>query len=153
MSLTIAQARDSILALFRTGWIASAETVDVPVFWPDKKTGTKGVASSNVETPPSDEPWARVTLQNVVSGQSSLADNTNKKIFTRNGVLTVQIFTPYGTGLTKSYILTKVVQDTFEGKATSNGVWFRNVRANEIGQNGEWHQTNVLVEFEYDEVK
>jgi len=153
MSLTITQARDGILGHLRTAWLANGATVDVLVFYPDTVVGVKGLAGTKVAQPVSGSPWARVTLQHVTSGQTSLADNTSKKIFTRNGVLTVQVFTPYGTGLTKSDTLTKVVQDAFEGKATLNGVWFRNVRANEIGQDGEWHQTNVLVEFTYDEVK
>jgi hypothetical protein len=92
-------------------------------------------------------------VQHANSAQATLADESSKKVFTRNGVLTVQIFTVYGIGLTKSDALVKIVQDAFEGKATLNGIWFRNVRASEIGQDGEWHQTNVLVEFIYDEVK
>lgn len=154
MSLTITQARDSMLGLFRSAWLAAQVSVDVPVFWgTDAKVGTKGINSEKVEAPIADAPWARVTLQHAAAFQASLADQSNKKIFSRNGVLTVQIFTPKGKGLTQSDSLVKVVQDAFEGKATVDGVWFRNVRANEIGLDGEWHQTNVLAEFTYDEVK
>lgn len=153
MTLTITQARDSMLSFFRVAWLAAQASVNVPVFWPDAIIGSRGVGNERVTEPISGTPWARVSLQHATGAQASLADQNSKKIFVRNGVLTVQIFTPYGTGLTESDSLVKVVQDAFEGKATSEGVWFRNVRANEFGQDGEWHQTNVLVEFTYDEVK
>ena len=56
--------------------------------------------------------------------------------------------------MTLSDQLATIVKDAFEGVATSPGrVLFRNVRYNEVGQDGQWFQQNVLADFEYDEVR
>jgi hypothetical protein len=68
--------------------------------------------------------------------------------------VTAQIFTEFGDGQVLADSLATVARDAFEGEVTSPGrVIFRNVRAVDVGPDGHWTQTNVLAEFEYDEVK
>jgi hypothetical protein len=66
----------------------------------------------------------------------------------------VQIFTFYGKGGSLSDDLATIAKNAFEGVTTSPGrVIFRDVRSQEIGQEGQWFQTNVLADFEYDEIR
>lgn len=139
MSMTLTEARDQITELFTTAWATTGHTV---VF--DDKPGSK---------PTTEAPWARFLVRHAAGAQGSLAGDNGRRRWTRTGFVTVQIFTPIGEGLSRSDVLAKIVLDAYEGQTTSGGAWFRNARANEIGPDGDWFQVNVLVDFEYDEVK
>jgi len=139
MSLTYQEARDEIFALFKTAW----DTTGYPAHYQDvRKQRAKD-----------DDPWAVVTLQHSAGFQATLSGAQGARTFARLGFVTVQIFTPNGKGLQEAYDLSKVVSDAFEGASTPGGVWFRNVRLNEVGRDGKFHQINVVAEFRYDEVK
>lgn len=135
MSLTITQARDEILALFMTAW--NAQVTVPPVFYWDI-----------THDPPVQDAWARIIVQHI-TGQN---DGITNRRFSRTGVVTVQIFTRFGAGLSQNDTLTKIAADAFQGKATPGGAWFRNVRLREIGQDGQWFHSQVLADFEYTEV-
>jgi hypothetical protein len=136
---TFEQARDDILTLFKTAW----DTTTYPAVYED----TKG------DRPASDTPFARPRIRHTTGGQASLSGGLGTSRFERIGFLLVAIYTPQGSGLTNAYSLAKIVADAFEGTASPNGVWFRNVRINEIGPDGDFFVTNVVVDFVYDEVK
>jgi len=139
MSLTYQQARDEIFDLFKAAW----DTTGYPAHYEE----VKKQRSQN------EEPWSVVTLNHASGFQATLSGADGSRTFARLGFLTVQIFTPNGKGLQDAYDLAKVVSDAFEGISTPGGVWFRNVRLNEVGRDGEFFQLNVIVEFRYDEVK
>ncbi len=139
----ISQARDDILTFFKEAWDAGEDSEDLLVIYDDVKK----------EVPKDGAAWARVTVRHNSSVQSTLSGQTGKRRFEKNGTITVQIFTPYGKGLSLSDNLAIIAVDAFEGKATDSGIWFRNVRANEIGNDGPWFQTNVIAEFIYDQIK
>lgn len=149
MSLTFEQARDDIHTLFKSAWDAGVETTGKTVMYWDSKQAvpTTNDGDSNPDA------WARIIVQHSLSNQASLANRSGQRRFTRMGLVTVQIFTPLGTGLSIADKMYRIVIDAFEGKATSGNVWFRNVRLNEIGPSGSWFQSNVIAEFEYDEIK
>ena len=67
--------------------------------------------------------------------------------------MNVQVFTPRGEGSARSDIIASTIQGAFEGVSTNGGAWFRNARVEEVGASGTWHQVNVLVDFEYEEIK
>lgn len=138
MSATLEQARDEINAQINTAWMASVTSQGYPIAFDD------------VEEPPiTQEAWCRVNVAHNGGGNA----NIGNKRFYRLGIVTVQIFAPLNDGLKKNDQLVKIVQDALEGQATASGVWFRSVRSREVGPDGNWHQTNVVAEFEYDEVK
>lgn len=136
MSLTYAAARDEILTLFRTAWLANGSSAAVPLFYDDVAKDAPSAVS-----------WARVTVRHNTGGN----DGIGNRLRIRTGTVTIQIFTTFGEGLASVDVLGKVAVDAFHGKATSGGAWFRNVRLNEVGQDGKWFQTNVLADFEYNE--
>lgn len=142
---TTTEARDEILSYFTTAWNAGPLP---PILLYDDK----------VRDLPTDAAYARVTVQHNVFNQATIGGKVSSggggQRFRRSGVVTVQIFTPFGDGLTTADPLVDLALDAFEGENTgSDRIEFRNVRENEVGHDGVWHQTNVLAEFEYDRVK
>jgi hypothetical protein len=149
MSLTIEQSRDEIHTLFKTAWDAGVETTGKEItYWDAKKiVPVTNDDDSNPDT------WARILIQHVLANQASLANRSGQRKYRRSGLVTVQVFTPLGTGLSIADKVYKIVIDAFEGQATPGNVWFRNVRLNEVGPSGSWFQANVIADFEYDEIK
>lgn len=141
MSLTITEARDEMLTLFKDAWEADVTTAAAPIVWTDAPD------DNNVPNPETNDIWCRATVIHTVGRNSAIGN----KLFDREGVVTIQIFTRYGAGLANNDLACKVALDAFQGKSTSGGVWFRNVTLNEIGHDGDWFQSNVLANFEYTE--
>lgn len=141
MTATYAEARDEMNAQVTEAWLDANPTY--PIFY-DDRPGSK---------PNTELPWARVTVRHNRGDQETLSNPIGQRLFSRDGLVIVQIFTPVGAGLRKSDTLAKVVSDALEGKTTPSGVWFRNVRLREIGPDGSFFQTNVIGEFEYNEAK
>jgi len=140
----ITQARDEMCAVIQTAWDATdAVTAGLPMLYPDKAQKT-----------PSNGAYGRVTILHGGGGQATLSGETGARRFRHTGIVTVQVFTPIGDGLVLSDQIVQIVHDALAGTTTSPGrVHLRNVRVNEVGETGAWHQTNVLADFEYDEVR
>jgi hypothetical protein len=127
------QAVDEMSAVFVAAWDPA-----YPVLWPD-------VAGAV----PAGGPWARVTVQHFDGGQSSLANDVGAKKHTAKGTLTVQVFAPVGNGKVTGYQLAYVVLQAYRNARGS--VWYRNQRMREAGNSGAHEQTNVLIDFTYDD--
>lgn len=149
--LTYEEARDYILDKFKADWDANTPAVnagEVPsVEYQNVKPDKNPLSAGN-------KPWARITVRHATGEQRSMGP-PGGRIFTRRGVVTVQVFVPTGKqGLVLADRLGKVAADAFEGEETSTGnVWFRNTTYREVGVDGNWFQVNALAEFEYDAVK
>ena len=137
---TVQEARDEILAHFTTAWNAGAGAT-IPLIYSDREADL-----------PADGSFARVTLQHSNFNHATLGGRlSGGQRFRRNGIVTVQVFTPSDDGLGLSDTLGDLALSIFEGQATgSDRVEFRNTSLNEIGHDGAWHQTNVLADFNYD---
>lgn len=142
-------AVDEILGLFRVHWNAETPTLNggtpVRVEWPGVDSGT----------PPSpDQAYARLRVRHTTSRQATFGP-TGKRRFTRPGFVSVQVFAPIagGAGLTFAESLAIIARNAFEGRGTDSGIWFRRSVIEDIGESGTWHQMNVVVEFEYDELR
>ena len=151
MSATYDVARDEIQAEFNTAWVSNTPAVTpdslVPeVFW-------QGAAEP--EEKPAKLPWARVAIQHNVAGQGALSNAAGSRLWERFGFVTIQIFVPLelGQGLSLDAQLATIAKNAYEGKHTASSVWFRNVRINEVGEEGVWFRTDVIADFTYDEVK
>jgi hypothetical protein len=142
---TIEEGRNEILLHFTTAWNAGPTP---PLLLYDDKPRDL----------PQDAAFARVMVQHNVFSQRTLGGKValggGGSRFGRNGLVTVQIFTPMGDGLTSADPLVDLALDAFEGESTgSDRVEFRNARSIEAGNDGIWYQTNVVADFEYDRVK
>lgn len=86
-------------------------------------------------------------------GRQNSLGGVGQRMFIREGVVTVQILHPSRKGLHDAYKYVNVIVNSFEGKATPSGVWFRNTRIKENGIDGEFLLINVITDFQYYEIK
>lgn len=97
--------------------------------------------------------WARYVIKHALGQQSSLANVLGEKRFDREGSIIIQVFTPLNKGVLSAYSAAEIVVNAYEGKSTPSGVWFRNVRMNEIDSDeNSWKQINVIIDFIYDQI-
>lgn len=138
---TLVEARDKVMLHFTTAW--NAQTPPIPLLIYDDRHRDL----------PDNAPYARITMRHNVMDQRTLGNIGNRR-FRRFGIITVQIFTLSNQGLATADVFAKVALDAFEGSNTApDEIHFRNARINEVGEDGPWFQTNVLVDFDYDEIK
>lgn len=137
----ITAARDAIYGRLKTVLDASAYSA-VRVFYPDTTAAR-----------PSDEvSHMRAYVDHTFERQVTLGSSGNRR-YRVGGIVSVQIFTPFGRGQVEADAISGVVKGAFRGVNTgSDAIEFRNVRVIDSGQDGAWLQTNVMAEFEYDEI-
>jgi hypothetical protein len=134
----IQEARDDIINHFRGFW--ESQPSPPPVAYPNV----------NFQKPTDGSPYARLFVQHFEGPQVTLGSPGYSR-YRQSGIVTIQIFTKFGRGLTKDSELVNIARNAFQGKSTgSDTIDFHNFRANEIGNSDLYWQTNVLVDFEYD---
>jgi len=146
MTATPTEAYDDLLDLILAKWtnvIGAAEFEDKPRDTPEEPI------------PPTDpqRAWIRVRLRHTAGRQVTLANDIGARRFRRWALLMVQVMSPTGTGLVSPHSHAILIVDALEGMATPHDVMIRNVRMNEVGSDGQWFQTNVFADVEYDAVK
>lgn len=149
MSLTYEQARDEMHTMFKTAWDAAPQSMGINVLYSDAKKQVP--VTNDLDNNP--DPWARINITHTTGQQASLSGIAGSKRWDRLGLIIIEIFTPLGTGNVLADQLAKIATDAFEGKVSPGGIWFRNVRLNEVGASGNWWKNNIIAEFEYDEIK
>lgn len=135
------EARDAMYAVFQDAWAANA-----PV-------GAVALYEDAEGDPPSSGTWARTQIHHNNQPQSAFGDG-GKRRYRNDGLFTIEVFTPVGDGLQTSDALVDALIRAFRQNTAANGaVLFRNARGREIGNDGGWHQTNIIVDFEYDMIE
>jgi hypothetical protein len=101
--------------------------------------------------PAMDKSWIFAVLRHATGRQGSLAGDTGKRRWTAVGTLIVQVFVPMEkTGRTGAVNIASALKSVVQKTQTENGVWFRNVTINEIGEDKGWYQVNMSATFTYD---
>lgn len=101
---------------------------------------------------PSDAAWLRLTIQHGMGYQASVGSPGSNQ-FRREGLVTVQIFTPEGGGAIAAYELADAVTPIFQRLGRVDGIAFKDVRLNEVGnRSAGWYHVNIKAEFEYDTI-
>lgn len=147
---TTPSARDEVFGLFRVKWETDTPAlnggVPIPVQWPGVDT----------EAPPAaNEPYAAIFLRLSESGQTTFG-NTGQRRFTRHGFVTVQCFAPLSMGNNASTLAESsaiIARDAFEGIGTDSGIWFYRARVEDVGATETWYQFNMVVSFQFDEMR
>ncbi|QBZ71726.1 minor tail protein [Pseudomonas phage KP1] len=142
---------DEINTLFKTAWDLNSSAVAgyIPeVRWQGLET---------TELPDGSKFWCRVSKQTLEEEQATLSNcegAPGKKKYTADGLIFVQLFCPKSNSRSfqLGQKLAKIARNAFRGKSTPGGVWFRNVRINELDPENLYHRFNVIAEFEYDEL-
>lgn len=151
MSATREVARNEIFAALKAAWDAGAGvTAGKVILWPNTPGSPPLQQEGDTSSPPF---WARVKLDFTERGQGSLSGANGQTMYSQTGFLFVQLFEPSGKGLLITDKASKILFDAFDELKTASGVWFRRARSVEVGNEGNWFQTNFIVEFNYDEIK
>jgi Bacteriophage related domain of unknown function len=137
----ITAARNAIYSALKTAMDASAYSA-LAVYYPDVTGAIPDTSTSHL----------RAQVDFVDENQVTLG-SVNGRRFRVTGLVTVMVMTPYGKGQVDSDLISGVVKGAFRGVQTaSDAITFRRVRIIDVGQSGAWLQTNVLAEFDYDEI-
>lgn len=145
MTVAYDEAVDDIHRVFKATW----DLIDLA---PPYRVFYEGVGAFN--PPAGDVNWARFTVRHLPSVvPPTLSAPT--KVYTRNGIVTVQIFavSSAGQGKVQAGLLAKAVRNALEGVRSPLGVALRNANILEIGEDKTWYNINVTAEFEYHEVR
>lgn len=138
MSLTYEQANDDMLKMITDAWAVTGNKIYFESVQDDRETDTL--------------PFCKVWVRHSFSSQRSLGGQ-GSRIFERRGFVRIEVYSRITNGLQESYQLAKVASDAYEGRSSDNGVWFRRVRISEMGKDGIFNRVDVIVDFEYHEMK
>ncbi len=94
-------------------------------------------------------PWVRVTI---LTGTSTQVAMGSTRRWRRLGIVTVQIFTPAGSGTGLATRLADTVRDIFEGR-TISGIIFRATSLTRVEVDASWMQHNADTPFQADELR
>ncbi len=95
--------------------------------------------------------WVRFGVQFNNGYQESLGRKTNRR-FTGSGFVVMQVFTPINKATNENDILAYNSKVLFDGEHIEQVRLF-NGRTSTIGSDGEWYQQNVVIEFEYEDIR
>ena len=132
---TLNEAESAVRAYFNNAW---AKTTAIA--WPDSDFKK-----------PNNESWVRFNMNESFGKQSSMGAPSNNR-FRHEGIIILQIFTPQGNSSLNARALADSAISIFLGKE-ANGIRFFDVTANTIGNDGHgWHQINVLISYQFDQI-
>lgn len=97
------------------------------------------------------EKWVRISVQFNDGFQESLGIKTNRK-FVGFGLIFIQVFTPINKATDDNDSLARSSKILFDGEHIQQ-VRFFNGRIETIGSTGEFYQQNVVVEFEFEDIR
>lgn len=132
-------AKDAIYAVLKTA-IEGSTYQALNIVYPDTKEDTP------------DGEHIRVFVDLTDERQRSIG-GTGLRRYRVYGLIMIQIFTPFGNGEVLADDIAGVVKGAFRGVNTgADAITFRHARVVSVGQDASWLQTNVTVEFDYDEL-
>lgn len=100
---------------------------------------------------PEDGAFVRFNIRHTLGSQVSMG-SPDANIFRNFGLITIQLFNRESNRGINIKALTNSVLDRYQGLVDS-GVNYYNVRPNEVGNDGNgFYQTNVIIEFYYDNI-
>jgi len=115
--------------------------------------GSNYAFANEAFTPPTNAPWARLTVVHEQGEQDSLGPIASaKRKFLRRGRVLIQIYDQVDQGTRVLDLLADESRDIFEG-TLFDGVYFISADIRESGQDGEWMQLIVDAPFDYQETK
>jgi hypothetical protein len=136
MADTYKEARDVLSGFITTTW--NTATSSAPLLY-DNQDGDR---------PEEPTLFGRLTIQHANGTRADLAGLR----FRREGLMTVQVFVPQGSGTELADQTAEALVEALEGvgPATLENVWLRDIGMREVGPDGTYHQVNVEAEFTFD---
>jgi hypothetical protein len=133
--MNITEARDAMLAD-----LTAALPQEFPVSYVD---------AAPVEALDGRTAWARCTVKHIDGKQRGFGGDGTKK-YESIGIACIEIFAPVGTGLTTGDALASDAKRYLEGLRSSQ-VWYRNIRAADVGMDGGYQKINIYADFSYED--
>jgi hypothetical protein len=99
--------------------------------------------------------WARVIIQGVTQGQSTLGEHQTGRRHTAYGLLWVQMFFPLAVNdaWRKGQLIASAVKNALARESISGTVWFLNPRINDnVPADVTHHRLNVVADYQFDEI-
>lgn len=150
MIIDAAQARDQMALVLQAAWDAADWPSYGIVKAPDIKWQGRG---GDIEFAPKQP---AITWEAVHSRepQVALSDDVGNKLYEPAGIIVMQSrgWLLSGNGFEVAERLAIIAKEAYRAKYTSDCIWFRNARAQEVGPDAGWYLFNIYVEFEYNEV-
>jgi len=142
------QAVSDIFALFNEAW--KAKTVAIAGYIPAIRWQGVEIGAN----PDKSKFWARASQKTGGETQSSLRNGDNGQRYENRGTAYVQIFCPLSVAGSASTgrKLAEVARDSFRGKQSVNGVWFRNAAIKEMPVEDDWYIFLVQADYIYNEI-
>ena len=111
------------------------------------------VAVTNIRNDPPDIPveWMRYNILFNEGNQDTLGRQPNRR-FIKIGLITIQVFTPMNKGTNLNDTICELVQEN-QDAITLDELWTYNGRIQTVGNDGEYYQQNVVVEFEFQDTR
>ena len=82
---------------------------------------------------------------------AGIAGTDSGNMYRKVGVVFFSIFVPVNTGTRQAYTYADTLTALFRGQEI-NGIRFRQIEVNEVGEANGWFQVNLSIAFEADEV-
>jgi hypothetical protein len=141
--MTPNDARAEAFGLFEAGWL------DAGIIDPTPEVRWQGKAEGD----PPRSYFARVSMVQASTRQASFAeaDGASKTKYDNRGHIIVQVFAPMNAedAFYNGGLLAEKARDIFRRVETPSGMWFRNMRVNELPNDGEFFRWNVIIEYEF----
>lgn len=149
--LTYPEAVDNMNARFLAAW--NAETAAIVGYVPEIRWD----GNEKKAPPPGGLYFVIHSVQNVKDGQSTLSNNVSRpgvKRFTSIGLVIMQLYMPKNVQDPKpnGRALAMIAKNAYRSGDNSSGIWFKNVRINDLPSFEDWYRLNVIAEYQYDEL-
>jgi len=104
-------------------------------------------------TPPAiPAPWVRLSVIFNHGAQTSLGVSGNRR-FQKSGFVNVQVFTPVNKGTDKNDEMAHDISSFLDGVNLGHGLWLYNGSIKTIGDRDDYYQQNVVVEFNFEDIR
>lgn len=133
---TLQVARETIYQTFVTDWAATTAFT---------------FANENFD-PPVAASWVRVSVLHQTGNQETLGGVGNRR-FLREGIISIQVFSPLNGGLRNQDALIQTARQIFEGRSLTGPIWCTDCNVFEVGPSDGYHQFNVETNFAYEETR
>ena len=97
-------------------------------------------------------PWVRLSVIFNDGAQTSLGRVGNRK-FQKSGFVNVQVFTPVNKGTDRNDDIAQSVSAFLDGVDLGHGLWLYNGSIKTIGDKDDYYQQNVVVEFNFEDIR
>lgn len=93
--------------------------------------------------------WVRISVKHRNGSRASLGRADAKSKHTQSGFVFIEIYTPRENGLVDSDIISAAFADSLRNFSDGD-IWISDVSEIEMGEDGNWFRSDVVISFEYD---